>query len=132
MKSSHPVEYERYKNWPGGVPFGLFDGGAPRAFMINAIAKGYSLILTPTSTELNIKEGSDKAMAVNGETRHISTFLEAHPTHIKDNTATDIIDTLIGVEIENDPESVGPPIDILRLTEDGPSWIRRKEQCFEF
>lgn len=130
MKSVHPSEYERYKNH-AGILFALFDGEYPRGFSIELTAEGDSLLFTPANTELTIKDGREKTVFLNGQTRHIRAFMEAHPTYVEDNTPTNIIDTLIGVEIENSPELVGPPIDILRLTKEGPSWFRRKEQCFD-
>lgn len=130
MKTNAPTDYERYKNH-AGIIFALLDGESPRAFSINFTAEGDSLLFTPTNTELTIRDGSEKAVSLNGQTGHIRAFMEAHPTYVEENTPTNIIETLIGVEIENVPEAVGPPIDILRLTKEGPSWFRRKEQCFE-
>ena len=36
---------------------------------------------------------------------------------------------LITIEIEADPNTVGPPIDILRIGESGAEWIQRKPEC---
>jgi hypothetical protein len=38
---------------------------------------------------------------------------------------------LVEAEIAAAPDSVGPPIDILRLDINGPHWINQKEQCRE-
>jgi hypothetical protein len=130
MKRNDPTDYERYKNY-AGIFLTFLDGESPRALSIDLTAEGDTLLFTPTNTELTIKEGRGKAVCLNGQTRHIRSFMEAHPTYVEENTPTNIIDTLIGVEIENVPEAVGPPIDILRLTKEGPSWFRRKEQCFD-
>jgi len=39
------------------------------------------------------------------------------------------VEYLIQLEIEEDGDDVGPPIDILRITKRGAQWIRRKRQC---
>jgi hypothetical protein len=39
------------------------------------------------------------------------------------------VEYLIRLEIEEDGEDVGPPIDILRITKRGAQWIKRKPQC---
>jgi hypothetical protein len=36
---------------------------------------------------------------------------------------------LVGLEIEAGTPSVGPPIDVLKITKDGVSWISRKSDC---
>lgn len=75
MKSVVPVEYERYKNH-AGILFALVDGEYPRAFSIKLTAEGDSLLFTATNTELTIKKGRTKAMALNGQTRNIRAFME--------------------------------------------------------
>jgi hypothetical protein len=39
------------------------------------------------------------------------------------------VEYLIQLEIEQEGDDVGPPIDILRITRSGAQWIRRKPQC---
>jgi len=39
------------------------------------------------------------------------------------------VERLIQMEIDEEGDDVGPPIDILRLTSKGAQWIRRKRQC---
>jgi hypothetical protein len=39
------------------------------------------------------------------------------------------VEYLIQLEIEEEADDVGPPIDILRITRRGAQWIRRKRQC---
>jgi hypothetical protein len=41
------------------------------------------------------------------------------------------VERLIQMEIDEEPDDVGPPIDILRVTKRGATWIRRKRQCME-
>lgn len=41
------------------------------------------------------------------------------------------VERLIQMEIDEEPDDVGPPIDILRITKRGARWIRRKRQCTE-
>jgi hypothetical protein len=38
---------------------------------------------------------------------------------------------LIGLEIEENPQSVGGPVDILQIDRQGPKWIQKKEECPE-
>jgi hypothetical protein len=39
------------------------------------------------------------------------------------------VERLIQMEIDEEGDDVGPPIDILRITKSGAQWIRRKRQC---
>jgi len=39
------------------------------------------------------------------------------------------VERLIQMEIDEEGDDVGPPIDILRITRSGAQWIRRKRQC---
>jgi len=39
------------------------------------------------------------------------------------------VERLIQMEIDEEGDDVGPPIDILRLTKSGAQWIRRKPEC---
>jgi len=39
------------------------------------------------------------------------------------------VERLIQMEIDEEGDDVGPPIDILRITRRGAQWIRRKHQC---
>jgi hypothetical protein len=39
------------------------------------------------------------------------------------------VERLIQMEIDEEGDDVGPPIDILRITRHGAQWIRRKRQC---
>ncbi|HEV7747357.1 MAG TPA: hypothetical protein VGO56_20335 [Pyrinomonadaceae bacterium] len=41
------------------------------------------------------------------------------------------VERLIQMEIDDEPDDVGPPIDILRITKRGAQWVRRKRQCTE-
>jgi hypothetical protein len=38
---------------------------------------------------------------------------------------------LIGLEIEENPQEVGGPVDILQIDRHGPKWIQKKEGCPE-
>lgn len=42
---------------------------------------------------------------------------------------TAAIRKLIGIEIVDRPEDVGPPIDIVRITKNGARWIQKKPEC---
>lgn len=39
------------------------------------------------------------------------------------------VERLIQMEIDEEGDDVGPPIDILRITRSGAQWIKRKSQC---
>lgn len=46
-----------------------------------------------------------------------------------DRTLAGIANFLVQLEIADKPNTVGLPIDILRLSNKGPDWVQRKLQC---
>ena len=52
-------------------------------------------------------------------------------TDIWDAGYAEGIRRLITIQMEAEPEHVGPPIDILRLDSTGYEWIQKKPECFE-
>lgn len=54
----------------------------------------------------------------------IDRYIETHPElHVIG--PLDIIDRLMGVAITAHPDLVAPPVSILRITKDGPQWLRQ-------
>lgn len=61
-----------------------------------------------------------------GETVAINRFLDQHPTFLADNGYRKTLQALIEVEATANPQNVGLPVDILRITQFGEQWIQRK------
>ncbi len=64
-----------------------------------------------------------------GRTEAIREYLEQHKLFLYYADPVTAVRDLVGMEISADPFSVGPPIDILRLTKRGAEWIQRKPLC---
>ncbi len=66
---------------------------------------------------------------VEGQTGEIRRYLEQHALYLFYADPVSAVRDLVELEIAKDPSSVGPPIDILRLTKEGATWIQRKPSC---
>ncbi len=63
-----------------------------------------------------------------GKSKAIERFVARNSAYDFDS-ATDGVRTLIQLEIDDTEPSVGPPIDIVRITKDSACWVQRKEDC---
>lgn len=64
-----------------------------------------------------------------GQTEAIRKYLLQHTLYLYYADPVTAVRDLVGLEIAEAPSSVGPPIDILRLTKKGAEWIQRKPLC---
>jgi hypothetical protein len=64
-----------------------------------------------------------------GKTAAIRDYLTQHKLFLHFADPVDAVRDLVSLEISADPSSVGPPIDILRLTKKGAEWVQRKSLC---
>jgi hypothetical protein len=64
-----------------------------------------------------------------GRSGAIRKYLQQHVLFLYYADPITAVRNLVGLEIEEDPSSVGPPIDILRLTRKGAEWIQKKPLC---
>ncbi len=64
-----------------------------------------------------------------GRTEEIKEYLQQHELFLHYADPVTAVRDLVGIEVEKDPSSVGPPIDILRLTRKGAEWVQRKPLC---
>jgi hypothetical protein len=63
-----------------------------------------------------------------GRTTAIERFMaRTSPKPFIDTATT--AQQLVQLEIDDHPPDVGPPIDVLRITSEGPKWIRQKTGC---
>ena len=65
-----------------------------------------------------------------GEHDDIDRYLLTDPGILKDNPV-DVIQKLIEIEVTSKPETVGPPINILRITKGGSEWIQENNTCVD-
>ena len=63
-----------------------------------------------------------------GRHEAIDRYLHTNPD-IWTNDPVDVVRELLETEVASDPESVGPPLDILRITKEGSEWIQEKDMC---
>lgn len=66
-----------------------------------------------------------------GRTEAIRKYLKEHRLFLHYADPVTAVRDLVGIEISKDPSSVGPPVDILRLTKKGAEWIQKKPLCPE-
>jgi hypothetical protein len=64
-----------------------------------------------------------------GRTMAIRKYLQQHELFLYYADPVTAVRHLVGLEISKEPSSVGPPVDILRLTRKGAEWIQRKALC---
>jgi len=64
-----------------------------------------------------------------GEREEITKYMAVQPSLLKDVEAIEAVRTLIKEQIKVTPDSVGEPIDIVRLTIKRTEWIQRKKEC---
>lgn len=63
-----------------------------------------------------------------GRHEAIDRYLPTNP-QIWTNDPVDVVRELLEIEAASEPETVGPPIDILRITKEGSEWIQEKDIC---
>jgi hypothetical protein len=63
-----------------------------------------------------------------GKHEAIDRYLPQDPDMWK-NDPVDVVRKLIEIEVTSEHETVGPPIDILRITKEGSEWIQKKDMC---
>ncbi len=64
-----------------------------------------------------------------GKTEAIRNYLQENGYFLNSMDPAIAVRDLVGLEISKEPSSVGPPVDILRLTRKGAEWIQRKPLC---
>jgi len=132
VKQHNPKKYSFYcdnKNALGTVVFFGFDQqGEPYTIsvefdMVNNFNQN------PTIKE-SIDEGFE--FLALGMTDHINKYPESELCKILKSDSLHIekgIERLIKSEIGKHKDKIGYPIDLLKLTKSGPTWIRKKQQC---
>jgi hypothetical protein len=101
---------------------------AVRKFIVHETADG----LVAVSVQSSNCPGdcpSGMTWAFLGEASTASRFLDRNPQHLRLNGYKATLDKLIGLEATANPEFVRLPVDILRLSQEGPEWIRKKSSC---
>jgi len=63
-----------------------------------------------------------------GENDAIEDFINKNPKY-RPASSVELVRKLVQVEIEQRPEYVGPPIDIVRLDTNGANWVDVKPEC---
>jgi hypothetical protein len=66
-----------------------------------------------------------------GKHEAIDRYLPQDPDIWKNNPV-DVVRKLIEIEMTSEHETIGPPIDILRITKEGSEWIQKKDMCADF
>lgn len=125
-KKENPIYYKSIINdslMCQTVFFGFQDS---LPYLIDVIFKATEL----PSGEIHIKVFTqDGIIFIAGETNEIDSIFDNDKTWR--NGATAAINHLIGVEINAHPKEVAYPIDIIKVTNNGIEWLRRKNMCIE-
>lgn len=66
-----------------------------------------------------------------GETGAIRRYLSRNADFSSMAGPVEMVRSLVELEISKAPSAVGPPVDILRLSADGPQWVQKKDLCPE-
>jgi len=66
-----------------------------------------------------------------GKHEAIDRYLLGDPEIWKDDPV-DVVRKLLNIETTAERQTVGPPIDILRITKEGSEWIQKKEMCGDY
>lgn len=64
-----------------------------------------------------------------GQSDAIKHFVDKNPPSLTPHNIASFVNKLVEVEIEDRPNEVGPPIDILRVEKDSARWIQKKNEC---
>jgi hypothetical protein len=67
-------------------------------------------------------------LTILGESRAIERYISQTPSY-KKKAPTELVEKFVELEIADEPDSVGPPIDLLQITKTGAVWNRRKVDC---
>ncbi len=74
------------------------------------------------------KEGGF-SYGVIGANAYIAGYIQRNEKEVRALPPIKLINTFIKIEAKNLPEIVGGPIDMIRITKEGISWIKVKEKC---
>ncbi len=123
----------RFLNHPA---YTIMVGGIEQGELI-LIVRTFKLIMSPSGS-LSFEIGRfecpgdcDRPIItiMEGRTEAIRKYLRQHVLFLYYADPITAVRDLVGLEIEDDPSFVGPPIDILRLTKKGAEWVQRKPFC---
>ena len=64
-----------------------------------------------------------------GRYRAVERYMSKRSKDAPQLSLEEAVNHFIELEIEENPQDVGGPIDILRIDKDGPRWIQKKEGC---
>ena len=129
LKTSRPNEFKEVRKNPVGVALIGFDHGA--SFVVAqqfSIVDGKQLDVVPSKPWLC--PGTDCPAGVfelhMGKADELQKYTALHRS-ITDSA--DFARQLVQVEIDAHTKGVGAPIDVLRISANGPSWIQQKPGC---
>ncbi len=110
------------------VEVGFFsnEGGRPRLLIRDFKARetGHG----PLSIEAGGDELSSPGIAVMGEAREMSRYVEANPI-VHGMNPVDLARALLDRASTAHPETVGPPLDLVELDGQRARWVDRKPEC---
>jgi hypothetical protein len=109
------------------VAFFGFERGSPYLYV-----RSYKDQSTSSQVGLQVERkeclGRCDMLAILGKSRAAEKYLIQTPSLSK-KPLIDLVKSLVELEIEDEPEIVGPPIDLLQLSKNGENWIERKSEC---
>ncbi len=113
------------------VIIAAMDDGRPvllaRTFTLNVSSSGFSFVIGRYACPGDCRAPSVTVFA--GQTGGLRRYLRENGAIASGAGPVNLVRNLVEFEISRAPASVGPPVDILRLTGDGAEWIQKKSIC---
>jgi hypothetical protein len=67
-------------------------------------------------------------LTILGKSRAIERYVSQTPSY-KKKPPTELVEEFVELEIADEPDIVGPPIDVLQISKTGAVWKERKPDC---
>jgi hypothetical protein len=107
------------------ISFSTFEHGSPKcifvAFQLKKDEEGYSFEITAP------ENNSIPRYLIQGQKTAIEFFLAESEAHIQKLWDYDEINDLFNIQINSTPDTVGLPVDIVKINAQGHKWIQKKE-----
>src|SRR6185295_7706134 len=135
LSNKSPNALQRYANSPTALQL-LFVGIQDQVPLILGVDFHYrksrsSIMVQAGDTQICASERDGCNYLAIGRTGAIANFTKKQGSMDSLARVPRVVgvERLIQMEIDDEPDDVGPPIDILRITRRGVQWIKRKPQC---
>jgi|GEM_PF-757374 len=123
QKRERPAMYQRYVVENDNMALSVVIAGTE-----NGLPVFYARAFKADGTILREDHPAGTFTVWIGKAKAIERFVARNRNY---DSPTEAVRTLIQLEVDDSEPSVGPPIDIVRITKDGACWIQHKKECDE-